>query len=102
MRNLLPAILVAGLSLATPAIAQTVEVVAQAPASGTLVLPLANAADLDRVGSTLDAAARAAVARALAAASFDYKPASTLSLRGIGSHDRLLIVGLGSEPLTAV
>lgn len=102
MRNLLPVILVAGLSLASPAAAQTVAVAAQAPAAGTLVLPLASAADLDRVGAALDAATRAAVARALAAASFDYKPKSSLSLRGLGSHDRLLVVGLGAKPLAAV
>ena len=104
MPKLLPVTLLAGLSLAalTPVAAQTVDVVAQAPASGTLVLPLANAGDFERVGAALDAATRAAVARALAAASFDYKAKSTLSLRGLGSHDRLLVVGLGDQPLAAL
>jgi leucyl aminopeptidase len=102
MRNLLPAMLAASLLVATPAAAQAIDVAAQAPATGTLVLPLSSAADLDRVGTSLDAATRAAVARALAAASFDYKAKSTLSLRGLGSHDRLLIVGLGDKPVGPV
>jgi leucyl aminopeptidase len=104
MRTLFSATLLAGLSLAAvvPGAAQTISVVSQAPAAGTLVLPLASGADLDRVGAALDPATRAAVARALGAASFDYKAKSTLSLRGLGSHDRLLIVGLGDKPLAAV
>lgn len=104
MRILLSATLLAGLSLAalSPAAAQTIDVVAQAPGSGTLVLPLANAGDLDRAGAALDTATRAAVARALAAAEFDYKAKSIISLRGLGTHDRLLIVGLGDKPLAAV
>ena len=104
MRKFLPVTLLAGLSLAalTPALAQTVSVAAQAPTSGTLVLPLTAAGDLDRVGAGLDPATRAAVARALAAAAFDYKAKSTLSLRGLGSHDRLLVVGLGDKPLAAL
>jgi leucyl aminopeptidase len=102
MRGLLIATAVLTLSLAAPAAAQTVSVVAQAPASGTLVLPLAGAADLDRAGASLDAATRAAVARALTAAAFDYKPKSTLGLRGLGGYDRILIVGLGDKPLAAV
>jgi leucyl aminopeptidase len=104
MRILLSATLLAGLSLAAlaPAAAQTITVIAQAPASGTLVLPLANAADLDRIGAALDPATRAAVARALAAAEFDYEAKSTLSLRGLGTHDRLLVVGLGDKPLAAL
>ena len=104
MRILLSATLLAGLSLAalTPAAAQAIAVAAQAPAAGTLVLPLANAGDLDRVGAALDPATRAAVARALAAAEFDYKAKSTLSLRGLGTHDRLLVIGLGDKPLAAV
>ena len=104
MRILVSATLLAGLSLAAlaPAAAQTISTVAQAPTSGTLVLPLANEADLDRVGASLDAATRAAVARALAAAEFDYKAKSTVALRGLGTHDRLLVVGLGDKPLAAV
>ena len=103
MRTFFSATLLAGLSLAAvaPVAAQTISVVAQAPTSGTLVLPLANAADLDRAGGALDPATRAAVARALAAAAFDYKAKSSLSLRGLGTHERLLVVGLGDKVLAA-
>lgn len=87
---------------ATPAAAAVpaASVATQAPATGTLVLPLGKASDLASVGATLDAASRDAVARALAAAAFDYKPRTTLSLRGIGRYDRLLIVGLGDKAPT--
>ncbi|MFC3711468.1 leucyl aminopeptidase [Sphingoaurantiacus capsulatus] len=98
MRPLILAML-AGLAAAPAAAAVLpVTVAAQAPAAGTLVLPLANAGDLARVGTALDAATQAAVSRALTAAAFDYKAKSTLSLRGIGTYDRLLIVGLGAAP----
>ncbi|MDO9486937.1 MAG: M17 family peptidase N-terminal domain-containing protein, partial [Sphingomonadaceae bacterium] len=86
---------------ATPAAAVPAATVAtQTPATGTLVLPLARAADLAAVGTSLDAAARDAVGRALSAAAFDYKARSSLSLHGIGGYDRLLIVGLGDKPPT--
>ena len=103
MRPLFLAIFAAGL-LAAPANAAVIPatVVAQAPAGGTLVLPLAKAADLAITGAALDAAARDAVARALAAAAFDYKPKTSLSLRGIGAYERLLIVGLGDKAPTKV
>ena len=97
-----PLILAMLAGLATPATAAVppATVAAQAPAAGTLVLPLAKAADLAGVGASLDAAARDAVARALTAAAFDYKLKSSLSLRGIGGHDRLLIIGLGDKAPT--
>jgi leucyl aminopeptidase len=87
---------------ATPAAAAVpaAVVAAQPPAAGTLVLPLAKAADLAIVGAALDSASRDAVARALAAAAFEYKPRTSLSLRGIGPYDRLLIVGLGDKTPT--
>ena len=44
---------------------------------------------------------RSAIERALAAAEFDYKAKSKLSLRGIGPWSQILIVGTGAEPLTA-
>lgn len=104
MRLLVGAALVAmAMSMATQdaEAARPVRFAAQAPAGGVLVLPLANAAELESRGATLDATTRAAVGRALASARFDYKAKSTLSLRGLGSYDRILIVGLGDKPLTA-
>ena len=81
--------------------ARPIQFAAQVPTSGVLVLPLASVTDLDVRAASLDTATRTAVARALAAARFDYKANATLSLRGLGSYDRILIVGTGSAPLTA-
>jgi leucyl aminopeptidase len=79
---------------AAPALAaRPISFAAQAPTDGTLVVPLASAAELDARAASLDAGVRAAVGRALASARFDYKPRSTLSLRGIGGYDRILVVG---------
>jgi leucyl aminopeptidase len=73
----------------------------EAPRQGALVLPLAQKGDLAARGSVLDGSARAAVERALDAASFDFSKSSTLALRGIGPWSQILVVGLGAEPLTA-
>ena len=102
--RLLVGVLLSAAALAVPAVAhsQEVKIVRTAPAAGTIVLPLTSAADLDRIGGGLDPAVRTAVARGLAAAAFDYKPKSTLSLRGLGAYDRILVVGMGSGPLDAV
>ncbi|MBY0557694.1 MAG: hypothetical protein K2P77_10855, partial [Burkholderiaceae bacterium] len=42
-------------------------------------------------------AERAAVVSAIASAKFEGKSGSTLSLRGIGNHVRILLIGTGSE-----
>lgn len=65
---------------------------------GALVLPLGAAGDLDARASLLSEADRAAVARALTAAEFNYNARQTLSLRGIGAWERILVVGLGATP----
>ncbi len=65
-----------------------------ATAGGTLILPLANAAALDRVVG-VDAGTRAALRRAVDAAEFRFGARATQSLRGIGSWDRILLVGRG-------
>lgn len=66
--------------------------------SGTLVLPLASAAELDVRATGLDAATKDAIARALASAAFKYGKGADLSLRGLGAWDRIYIVGLGKKP----
>ena len=86
-------------ALAAPVQARPVQLSADAPTSGAIVLPLGSAADLAARGAALDAATRAAVERALASAEFDYKAKSTLSLRGIGPWSHILIVGTGDKPL---
>ena len=65
-------------------------------ARGTLVLPLGSAADLESTGSGLDEATRLGVERAIASANFSYRARQTLTLRGIGSWDRILLVGVGT------
>jgi leucyl aminopeptidase len=67
-------------------------------ARGTLVLPLGSAADLAGRGSGLDEATRLGVERAIASAGFSYGARQTLTLRGVGDWDRILLVGLGAGP----
>jgi leucyl aminopeptidase len=71
---------------------------ANAPAGTALVVVMtdANLPPLD--GVALGAAERTAVTAAIAAASFDGKAGATLSLRGIGAHPRILLVGAGATP----
>ncbi|WP_309089184.1 leucyl aminopeptidase [Phenylobacterium sp.] len=90
---------------ASAAEARPIRFAAQAPQDGGLVLPLASEGDLATRGAVLDPAVRAAVARALASAKFEYKAGSSLSLRGLGGYDEILV--LGAKPaegnaLTAV
>jgi len=66
-------------------------------ASGVLVLPLSAMSDLDVRGAILSSDERAALLRALDAAEFDYGASQTLSLRGIGGWDRILVIGLGDD-----
>ena len=67
-------------------------------ADGSLVIPLGAEADLETRAAALSAEERASIARAMTSARFRYGARATLSLRGIGEWDRILIVGLGSEP----
>lgn len=72
----------------------------EAPRAGAVVLPLSKAEDLDRRGAFLSSDVRAVIARALKSAAFDYKKGAKLSLRGIGDHDHILVIGTGAKPLT--
>lgn len=62
--------------------------------TGALVLPLRSAADLDALTGLTDIEA---VRGALTSAEFSYGARQTLSLRGIGGWDRILVLGLGAE-----
>nr|WP_313633567.1 leucyl aminopeptidase [Brevundimonas naejangsanensis] len=86
---------------AAPAQARAVTFAAAAAPSGSLVLPLASEAELNARGASLDAPTRQAIASAITAARFDYKPRQTLNLHGVGGWDRILIVGLGETPKAA-
>lgn len=94
--RILSAALVLALSAAA-AQARPIAFAVDAPRSGALVLPLAAAADLEARGGVLDADVRAAVARAIAAARFDYKAGASLSLRGLGPYDEIVVLGAQAE-----
>ena len=69
-----------------------------APAGSALVVVMTDAVLPPLDGVPLSAAERQAVTAAIAAATFDGKPGSTLSLRGIGAFPRILLVGTGTTP----
>ncbi len=69
-------------------------------AGGSLVIPLGAERDLATRAAALSRADRDAVGRALTSAKFNYGARQTLSLRGIGDWDRILVVGLGDSPDT--
>ena len=71
---------------------------AAAPAGGALVVVMTGATLPPLGGVALAAAEREAVDAAIAAAGFDGGPGTTLSLRGIGAHSRILLVGAGPAP----
>lgn len=68
---------------------------AQAPAGGTLVVPMAGADDLTRVPAAL----RDATTRAVAAAGFKAAPDKILSLYAVGGYDRVVLIGVPTGPL---
>jgi leucyl aminopeptidase len=101
MRLALAIALLATTPIAAAEAARPIAFAAEAPRQGALVLPLGSRADLTTRGAMLDPAARAAIERALQAEEFDFGARSTLMLRGIGPYSQVLIVGTGTEPLTA-
>lgn len=72
---------------------------AAAPPSGVLVVPVASKDDLARRAPGLPGGIGEAVTRAAAAGRFEGKADATLSLRGLGGFDRVLLVGVGDKPL---
>lgn len=68
---------------------------------GALVLPLRGKSDLARFAAHVDPATRASIERSLDSEAFDYARHGTLMLRGVGPWTRILVVGLGTVPLTA-
>ncbi len=73
---------------------------ATAPASaaegnGTLILPLRSAADLDSLTTLAEVDS---VRRALTSSRFGYGSRQSLTLRGLGSWERILVIGLGANP----
>jgi leucyl aminopeptidase len=66
-------------------------------AVGVLVIPLGGSEEFTTRGAGLDDATRQAVERALGSAAFRYGSRQTLTLRGIGDWDRIVIVGYGTS-----
>ena len=66
-----------------------------APAVGGALVVVMDSATLP--GGVFDAASKASVEAAIAAAKFEGKEGSTLNLRGIGSFARILLVGTGTD-----
>ncbi len=67
-----------------------------APKTGALVVIMTSAA----LPSDFDASLRPAVENAIAAAKFEGKAGSTLSLRGVGGFSRILLTGTGNDGST--
>jgi len=84
-----------------PTPVRPVTFVASAQPGGTLVLPLRSATDLESRAGLLDAASRAMIARALEQGGFGYGPRDVQTLRGFEAFDRVVIVGLGDDALSA-
>ncbi len=78
-----------------------VDFAATAPVGGTLVLPLASAADIAARVPGLDGAARDAVTRALTAQQFDFERGSTTTIAAAGGYRSIVVLGMGNEALTA-
>ncbi|MCA3254211.1 MAG: leucyl aminopeptidase [Alphaproteobacteria bacterium] len=64
------------------------------PTSGVLVFAVRSKADIDAI-------AIPGVAAAAATAKFEGKAGKTLSLRGLGGYDRIVLAGAGDKPLSA-
>lgn len=78
-----------------------VEFSATAPAGGALVLPLSNAAEIAARAPGLDAAARDAVTRSLAAQEFDFNQGSTATVPAAGNYRSIVVIGMGSDAMDA-
>lgn len=68
-----------------------------APENGTLVIITTSTELPPLSGITLSPTDRTAINRAMLAAGFDGAKSASLSLRGIGPYDQILLVGLGSS-----
>lgn len=103
MKNLLIGLtaLCATLTLATTdANARDVVFAESAADAGRLVIPLASADEIGVRAPFLDTATRDFLANALGQVEFDFAARSTSRFAAIGGYREILIVGLGSEPLS--
>lgn len=70
------------------------------PTSGSIALAVREGAPMDGALAQVDAATQGALSRAIAAAKFRGKRDAKLDLPGLGAYDRVLLVGIGSDPVT--
>lgn len=82
---------------ATPRRPVTFAATAPAP-GGLLVIPASSADQAAARAAGLPAEQRAAIARAATSAGFKYGGRKTLTLRGIGDFDQIVLLGLGDKP----
>ncbi len=68
-----------------------------AAATGILVIPAASPEEAAARAAFLPQAQRDAIARAATAAGFKYAARKTLTLRGVGDWDQILVLGLGDK-----
>ena len=88
--------------LALPAAAQRTYAFAPyaVPDSGTVVVPVRAGVPDEGAFAALDAASGGALRRAVVASSYRGAADTQLDLPGIGAFDRVLLVGIGSGPVT--
>lgn len=67
----------------------------------TLIVPLASREELDPHTNALREGEQASLERALSSANFGFDVGETLTLRGVGDWNRILLVGLGSDGTAA-
>ena len=70
------------------------------PASGTLVIVVAEGVSQTGVFKEVDAVSGGALRRAVDASAFQAMRNQQLSLPGVGPYDRVLLVGTGTDPVT--
>lgn len=70
------------------------------PRSGTLALPVRTDVPDSGVFAAVDAASDGALRRAVVASRFKGRRDTQLDLPGVGPFDRVLLVGIGSDPVT--
>lgn len=70
------------------------------PESGTVAIPVREGEVASGAFADVDAATGGALSRAVAAAAFKGRAQSRLDLPGIGSYDRVLLIGIGKDEVT--
>jgi leucyl aminopeptidase len=70
------------------------------PGTGSIAIAVREGVPLEGALAQADTASGGAIARAIAAAQFKGKRDTRLDLPGVGNYDRVLLVGIGKDPVT--